>query len=211
MCKTITHDQAGDRFLFYWGLFKSFFKNITLHANDLSKTLSQVAFWKLFEYSFILALRERNKDLPHWISKTRKMETLSWPTRWSRRGETSLSRAFRSLPQRNHPVSNLPWPAVSVCLLFDWFSFDHIISPLILLHVLPFQTTRSFEYLTPFKIPPAISFTQCPYPFLLFLFPKINPPPKKKREKFNKTRKWKEKENTFFAFTSIYLWKDHLL
>lgn len=126
MCKTITYDQAWDRFLFYWGLFKSFCKNITLHANDLIKTLSQVAFWKLFEFSFILALRERNKDLPHWISKTRKMETLSWPTRWSRRGETSLSRAFRSLPQRNHPVSNLPWPAVTVCLLFDWFSFDHI-------------------------------------------------------------------------------------
>lgn len=180
MCKTITYDQAWDRFLFYWGLFKSFCKDITLHANDLIKTLSQVAFWKLFEYSFILALRERNKDLPHWISKTRKMETLSWPTRWSRRGETSLSRAFRSLPQRNHPVSNLPWPAVTVCLLFDWFSFDHIISPLILLHVLPFQTTRSFEYLTPFK-----SHLQFLLPSVLILFSfsssqKIIPPPPKK-------------------------------
>lgn len=38
MCKTITYDQAWDRFLFYWGLFKSVFKNITLHANDLIKT-----------------------------------------------------------------------------------------------------------------------------------------------------------------------------
>lgn len=183
MCKTITYDQAWDRFLFYWGLFKSFCKDITLHANDLIKTLSQVAFWKLFDYSFILALRERNKDLPRWISKTRKMETLLWPTRWSRRGETSLSRAFRSLPQRNHPVSNLPWPAVTVCLLFDWFSFDHIISPLILLHVLPFQTTRSFEYLTPFK-----SHLQFLLPSVLILFSfsslqKINPPPKKKQQK----------------------------
>lgn len=127
VCVRLSHTIKLEIDFFFTEAYSNHFaKNITLHANDLIKTLSQVAFWKLFEYSFILALRERNKDLPHWISKTRKMETLSWPTRWSRRGETSLSRAFRSLPQRNHPVSNLPWPAVTVCLLFDWFSFDHI-------------------------------------------------------------------------------------
>lgn len=65
VCVRLSHTIKLEIDFFFTEAYSNHFaKNITLHANDLIKTLSQVAFWKLFEFSFILALRERNKDLP---------------------------------------------------------------------------------------------------------------------------------------------------